>query len=44
MLPKIVTFNNLGEKGLQRGKAASFKIALAILNIDIALQKNLEDR
>jgi len=38
------TSQQLREKGLQRGKAASYKIALAILYIDIAFQKNPEAR
>jgi hypothetical protein len=37
-----VSFQKLRAKGLQRGKAASYKIALAILYIDIDWKKKPE--
>jgi hypothetical protein len=39
-----VSFQNLRAKGLQRGKAVSYKITLAILYIDIDWKKKPEAR
>ncbi len=40
----IVTSHKLRERGLQHGKAALYKIALAILYIDIDCKKKPETR